>query len=447
MRATLRHLPVTARLAGGLFLAPVPAPCGAAQMNLVVSAGGASWPGLAAVLAAYPGTRLGGRLHGLPDPVRPPESDLEEMYANLAVTEVDPVKRCAHVLLGVQSGSPRVQWPHVAPFFAAPERCVRCHNSADSGTRAHGGESGGGAAPTASSHVRVSRTCGCRALANRAAVRPETRRHESVDHQRKDGFHASSRMFDPRGPRSGSCGRGLHFVEQLLQLQRNGRGISQRGLLRPLNARPGHRPSRGAGASAKQVAPCATDRAGTSPLSGRRRAGRAAGPSVSLTKSASSTTWRDLHHAANRTLAIVPSRRDLGPCGVRVVERGTAPCSRTRRRVESCLEHGLPGDGDARRPFGAHESVPGSDDRLLLSRVQAQVRRKPSRLRRQHPLRTPLLASSTPPCARRRHPPSPPYALAIFVPRLRAPNGPRGASRKDASSSEIARVHTSRLAE
>lgn len=130
----LQDLPPAVRLAGGLFLLSLLAFYGTAQAQLVLSAGGGTWPGPSAVLAKYHGTRRGSRLHSGLDPARP-ESDPKAMYSNLGSTDAERAERRRLVLDWVESGAPRRGWPVVESIFTATDGCVRCHSRAEGGTR------------------------------------------------------------------------------------------------------------------------------------------------------------------------------------------------------------------------------------------------------------------------------------------------------------------------
>ena len=131
---TLQDLPTAIRLAGGLFLLLILAFYALAQVNLALSAGAGSLPGPSAVLAKYHGTRAGSRLHVVLDPARP-ETDPKAMYPNLGTTEAERAARRARILGWVEAGALASGWPDVAPVFTAPEGCVRCHSTAEGGSR------------------------------------------------------------------------------------------------------------------------------------------------------------------------------------------------------------------------------------------------------------------------------------------------------------------------
>lgn len=130
----LQDLPTPIRLAGGLFLLSLLGFYGAAQAQLVLSAGAGSWPGPAVVLAKYHGTGKGSRLHSALDPARP-ESDPKAMFKNLGATPAERAERRTAILAWVESGAPKSGWSLVEPVLAGSEGCVRCHSRAEGGTR------------------------------------------------------------------------------------------------------------------------------------------------------------------------------------------------------------------------------------------------------------------------------------------------------------------------
>ena len=132
---TLHDLPTAIRLACGLFLLSLLGFYGVAQVQLVLSAGGGEWPGPAAVLAKYHGSRKGSRLHTALDPSRP-DSDPKAMYANLGETDAERSERRRSILGWVEAGATRSAWPLVEPIFTTPQGCARCHSRAEGGTRA-----------------------------------------------------------------------------------------------------------------------------------------------------------------------------------------------------------------------------------------------------------------------------------------------------------------------
>ncbi|MFO0934039.1 MAG: hypothetical protein U1E39_15230 [Planctomycetota bacterium] len=122
----LAALPGPRRLVLGAFLTLLLAFYGAAQLQLIVTAGGGSLPGPDAVLVRYHGDPLKSRLHLALDPARA-ETDPRRMYTFLGETEDDRV--AAHrLLLGwVEAGAPRARWAEVAPVLTGAKTCGGCH--------------------------------------------------------------------------------------------------------------------------------------------------------------------------------------------------------------------------------------------------------------------------------------------------------------------------------
>lgn len=122
----LDALPGPRRVVLGAFLTLLLAFYGAAQTQLIVTAGGGSLPGPDAVLVRYHGDPLKSRLHLALDPARA-ETDPRRMYTFLGETEDD--RLAAHrLLLGwVEAGAPRARWAEVAPVLTGVKTCGGCH--------------------------------------------------------------------------------------------------------------------------------------------------------------------------------------------------------------------------------------------------------------------------------------------------------------------------------
>lgn len=124
--AGLDALPASRRLVLGAFLTLLLAFYGAAQVQLVVTAGGGALPGPDAVLVRYHGDPLKSRLHLALDPARA-ETDPRRMYTFLGETEDDRVAAHRLVLGWVEAGAPRARWAEVAPVLTGAKTCGGCH--------------------------------------------------------------------------------------------------------------------------------------------------------------------------------------------------------------------------------------------------------------------------------------------------------------------------------
>ena len=126
----LADLPPARRLAVGLFLVCLLAFYGLAQVKVFTAVGGGGFPGPAAVLAKYHGTRAHSRLHAVLDP-RLSTSDPKRMYDHLGATDEDRAANRVRVLAWVEAGASAAGWPALEPVFAGDATCGGCHSTKD----------------------------------------------------------------------------------------------------------------------------------------------------------------------------------------------------------------------------------------------------------------------------------------------------------------------------
>jgi hypothetical protein len=111
----LADLPPARRLAVGLFLVCLLAFYGLAQVKVFTAVGGGGFPGPAAVLAKYHGTRAHSRLHAVLDPACPRRT--RSGCTTTCATDGDRAANRVRVLR-VEAGAPAAGWPALEPVFA-----------------------------------------------------------------------------------------------------------------------------------------------------------------------------------------------------------------------------------------------------------------------------------------------------------------------------------------
>jgi hypothetical protein len=129
MRATLRDLPGTLRLAIGCFCAMVLGFALLAQVNLMHQVGDGSPAGPDEVLAKYHGAPDGTLLHEVLDLALPADhpQNMSQFLGGVVPDDAITTTRRALILGWVEAGAQESGWSTVAPIFTGFETCGACH--------------------------------------------------------------------------------------------------------------------------------------------------------------------------------------------------------------------------------------------------------------------------------------------------------------------------------